>query len=107
MDLIQCIKRLRPDVTWKNNMVNGHSVTSIKKTYQSSQPIPTEQECIDAWVVIKTEIEVEDVLKTQKVKNIKQAKIDLKQLKINRGNQPITPAYNDERLTKIEIMLGL
>ena len=41
MELVLLTKRLRPDVTWKNKTVNGFSLATIKKTYQSSQPMPT------------------------------------------------------------------
>ena len=60
MDLISCVYKLRPDVTWKDNIVNGHSLETIEKTYQSSQALPTIEEC----EAVEAEIESDNNDKT-------------------------------------------
>jgi hypothetical protein len=67
MDLISCIYKLRPDVTWAGNMVNGYSLEHIAKTYQSADDIPTLEECEAVW----PEIEAENEAGQQRIDDIK------------------------------------
>jgi hypothetical protein len=66
-DLLLCVKKLRPDVTWANDMVNPHSLETIAKTYQSAEPIPTLEECEAVW----PEIEAEHATEKQRSIDIK------------------------------------
>jgi hypothetical protein len=67
-DLISCIKKLRPDVTWLNDMVNGFNLETIAKTYQSADPLPTLEECEAVW----PEIEAENEAGQQRIDDIKE-----------------------------------
>lgn len=50
MDLLECVYKLRPGVTWENDQVNSYSLETIEKTYEHNDPIPTLQECEVIWV---------------------------------------------------------
>lgn len=65
MDLIRIVERLRPDVTWRGGAVNAYSKATLKKTYRSSQPFPTDAEGVAAWKEIQAEDAAEAVATAQ------------------------------------------
>ena len=67
MDYIACVCKLRPDVTWEDNVVNGFSLDTIRETYQSSQAMPTVQECEAVWPEIELENQ-EEIKRTLDIK---------------------------------------
>ena len=84
MDLILCVQRLRPDVTWAGDMVNPYSLDTIAKTYQSADTLPTLAECEAVWPTIQAEIDAE----AQRVADIEaeQATAGLKSVTIEQAN---------------------
>lgn len=84
MDLIACIYKLRPDVTWDGDYVNGTSLETIAKTYLSNDPIPTIEECENIW----PEIQEEGVVEKARLAEITEAQNtgDLKDITVNQGN---------------------
>jgi hypothetical protein len=58
MDYVAIIKRLRPDVTWTGDAVNGFSLDTIALTYNSSDPLPTELQCVAEWAIMLKEDKV-------------------------------------------------
>lgn len=84
MDLLECIIGLRPDVTWKDGVVNAHSLSTIAKTYQSSEPFPTQEEFDAFW----DGYQVTHWLNT-KVRPIRDAKMDAFEWRISRHHREI------------------
>lgn len=97
MDLIRVIYRLRPDVTWLNDTVNAHSKYTLQKTYQSSQPFPSDAEGIAAWA----EIQAEDAAKLQE-------DADLEDAQENSGYRNVTVdqagSYLTTEITKLNTL---
>lgn len=65
MDLLRIVQRIRPDVTWAGNVVNASSKETLQKTYQSSQPFPTNAEGLAAWAEIQAEDAAEAAIADQ------------------------------------------
>lgn len=53
MNLLECVKKLRPGVAWKDDIVRGTSLILIAETYQHEDPLPTYQECEAIWPSIE------------------------------------------------------
>lgn len=94
MDLIQCIYKLRPDVTWFNSIVNGYSLETISSTYQSSEDIPTEPECEAIWLVI----EAENLMEDQRIEDIQDEK---EAVGVSKFTVAEAKAKVDERMTLV------
>lgn len=60
MDIIRAIYRVRPNVEWKNNSVNGFSIDTIKKTYIGDD-FPTSAELDAVWLICLQEEKKEQV----------------------------------------------
>lgn len=52
LSIIKSIEKLRPDVTWKDGKIIGHTRETIAETYQSSQPLPSQAEIDDEVSII-------------------------------------------------------
>ena len=61
MDILRAVYKARPNVTWKNNSVNGFSLGTIKAAYIGDD-FPTQTELDNAWILCQEEDAVNDVL---------------------------------------------
>ena len=105
IDILECVERLRPGLSWKNHMVNGYSLETIEKTYLNPDaPLPTLAECEAVW----PEIAAEHVA-------IKQARLDIKAEKkksvfkgktLSQAKKIVKDKFNDVRADKADDKTG-
>jgi hypothetical protein len=87
MDILRAVYKSRPNVTWKNNSVNGFDLKTIKAAY-IGEDFPVQSELDSAWILCQEEDALNNIM--EQLSNTDQAVIrvleDLIEILIQKGN---------------------
>lgn len=60
MDILRIVYKARPDVSWKNNSINGFSLETIKEAYIGTD-FPDQMELDAAWLSCQEDDRIRDI----------------------------------------------
>ncbi len=87
MDIIRAIYKVRPNVEWLNNSVNGFSFETIKAAYDGDD-FPSQEELEAGWLLCQEDARVGDII--QQLSNTDKGTIrvleDLIAVLVQKGN---------------------